>query len=726
MATYIGKNSDWSRPFMVQALILDALESAPGSLSVYKHLPIEWQLQRKDTSMLCLEGLYEYDVSNPWDSEHSSHDIHGKGYCARATLAMLASYYGSNLTQDRISFEFYKGGPPEGDLGHDRGPTEYSEVERVNEWALGLDLDMIIEKPSFEQIIKWINNDQPIYGIFPSKNEEWRHASLIIGYLHFPTLEEDIEFLRVLDPFEKERWVPYNEYDIDAYMVGPSGPDGALNARMEEDDDWDGNIIADTIEDSDSDGIVDFDEIYRFGTNHLGVDSDNDGVPDKAEIRSYIFDNDGERLSVSWGPDFDGDGIRTELDPDSDGGGAPDGCEDTNFNGKYEPELGETSNFNPTDDNLERCMDPDEMVLIPAGEFQMGCDPEHNGGYECEINALPLHAVYLDDYYIDKYEVTNSRYAECVEAGYCSLPYEGVYHHSELEIIDYFDNPTFKNYPVIVFGHEQAQEYCSWAGKRLPTEAEWEKAARGTSPITYPWGDEEPDCQLANHAYGVSGYSYLYCSGFASEIGSHGGGVSPYGIHDMAGNVSEWVNDYYSDNYYSWSPNQNPQGPTTDKAKKFSLLACPTCIQVVHVLRGGNFIDETTSLTTSSRRYPPLLVVPDAVGFRCAADVDYDTNEEKDNISISSCPGSPPQRLVVGQLGKVCTKSDAIRLRTTPGNSGKIIASLNPGTIFEVIDGPECAGSNWSWWKVRLDDGQEGWLAEGGDDIDPYFLCPIP
>ncbi|MBU1659993.1 MAG: formylglycine-generating enzyme family protein [Chloroflexi bacterium] len=238
-----------------------------------------------------------------------------------------------------------------------------------------------------------------------------------------------------------------------------------------------------------------------------------------------------------------------------------------------------------------------EMVTIPAGEFQMGCDPAHNGGYSCSSYELPLHTVYLDAYNIDTTEVPNAQYAQCVAAGSCTAPASN---SSYTRRPSYYDNPTYADYPVIYVDWYQADAYCTWAGKRLPTEAEWEKAARGASDTrTFPWGDQSPDCTLANF------YNNDHCVGDTSQVGSYPLGASPYGALDMAGNVLEWVNDWYLYNYYDTSPYSNPAGPDTGTDR---------------VLRGGGWgTCSGSSLRVAGRNYgyPPSQYI--YIGFRCAA-----------------------------------------------------------------------------------------------------------
>lgn len=249
------------------------------------------------------------------------------------------------------------------------------------------------------------------------------------------------------------------------------------------------------------------------------------------------------------------------------------------------------------------------MVYVPEGFFTMGSD-----AYPDE---QPVHKVWLDAFWIDQTEVTNVMFTKFVQAtGYqtdaermgWSWVFAVVSTGAELRQVDGADwryprGPGsslsgLDNSPVVQVSWIDAKAYCRWSGRRLPKEAEWEKAARGTNAYIYPWGNDAPNGKLLN---------FNMLVGDTTAVGSYPAGASPYGVLDMAGNVWEWVFDWYSDTYYSQSPENNPTGPGSGEHR---------------VLRGGSW-NEYRFHVRSALRYWVLPIITDdlsinIVGFRCA------------------------------------------------------------------------------------------------------------
>lgn len=217
------------------------------------------------------------------------------------------------------------------------------------------------------------------------------------------------------------------------------------------------------------------------------------------------------------------------------------------------------------------------MVFVPAGEFTMGEDGDE-------------HRVYLDSFWLDQTEVTNAMYVKCVTDGDCESPISPRLYSRE----NYYGNPEFANYPVLYVDWNRANAYCSWAGRKLPTEAEWEKAARGTDGRTYPWG-EDVSCEKAN---------YSYCVGNTTKVGSYPDGASIYGVLDMAGNVWEWVSSLYKN--YPYNENDGREDQTASGSR---------------VLRGGSWFVNGSGVRSAYRYayYDDISSwIVGTTGFRCA------------------------------------------------------------------------------------------------------------
>ncbi len=213
----------------------------------------------------------------------------------------------------------------------------------------------------------------------------------------------------------------------------------------------------------------------------------------------------------------------------------------------------------------------ESIILVPAGNFIMGSD---NGNPD----EQPVHIVYLNVFYIEKYEVTNALYKSCVDANVCPFP-EFINSNSRAT---YFGDSRYDQYPVIGVTWDMAKAYCEWRGARLLTEAEWEKAARGTTGRTYPWG-EGIDQSRANY----NNNNDPNYAGDTSKVDAYPNGVSPYGVFDMAGNVWEWLADIYDASYYAslTLPVANPLGPTEG---------------LYHVVKGGSWDSNSYDLRSSS------------------------------------------------------------------------------------------------------------------------------
>ena len=228
-----------------------------------------------------------------------------------------------------------------------------------------------------------------------------------------------------------------------------------------------------------------------------------------------------------------------------------------------------------------------EMEYFPEGEFEMG-SPEGKG----KKNEHPRHKVYLSAFFLDKYEVTFSDFEAYLAANLKKYP-------TITGWIDRKPRSDMIKKPIFGLQWKRCRNYCSWRGKRMPTEAEWERAAKGKENRAYPWGNAEPDKKRAN--FGKC--CFIQKGKVLTEVGHYEMGMTPEGIYDLGGNVAEWVNDWYDKKYYHKTPYKNPQGPKKGK---------------YHVIKGGAWNSLPTYLRSSSRYGDSDAKDYYGIGCRCA------------------------------------------------------------------------------------------------------------
>jgi eukaryotic-like serine/threonine-protein kinase len=240
------------------------------------------------------------------------------------------------------------------------------------------------------------------------------------------------------------------------------------------------------------------------------------------------------------------------------------------------------------------------LLYVPAGPFIMGSKAEDARAACLEYHSFcgvdgfedeePQHEVNLAAFWIDETEVTNAMYAQCVQDGPCNQNMGRSYTHDS-----YFGNPEFDSFPVVFVSWNDAKTYCEWADRRLPTEAEWEKVARGENGFLYPWGNDPPNKDLLNYNYFV---------GDTIQVSTYRNGASPYGALDMAGNVWEWVSSIYKP--YPYDPTDGREDPASQEDR---------------VMRGGSWSNFQGGVVHSAVRHSfETTATYWDIGFRCAMD----------------------------------------------------------------------------------------------------------
>jgi serine/threonine protein kinase len=314
-------------------------------------------------------------------------------------------------------------------------------------------------------------------------------------------------------------------------------------------------------------------------------------------------------------------------------------------------------------------MDIAELIHIPSGEFIMGSD-KNNDPYWYGAEG-PSHRVYLEGYWIYRTEVTNRMYQTCVEQHACPRP---AYNKSSTRA-EYFSNPAYDNYPVIFVSSDDAISYCRWAGGRLPTEAEWEKAARGEDSRLFAWGNQPPTGELANYCDRNCSDNLRDSSqddGYrdTSPAGNYPKGSSPYGLLDMAGNVWEWTSDWFDPVYYKVAPLENPLGPASGQRR---------------VVRGGSWYNPAEGIRTVNRRSERPGTTTETLGFRCVV-------EEADAPAPDSL--QPKSNSIQKVAASAATQKEILSTRSIWGPAS--FRSLDqPGSLeYSVFVNPREA---WIW-----------------------------
>ncbi|MDJ0867029.1 MAG: C39 family peptidase [Myxococcota bacterium] len=417
----IGESA-WSAPLPIEVVPGGAgPESSAGpSQPVAQRIltPLTWLRQRKDTDLLCLDGDDEAPAAgNGWDVTHpDAIYAHGRNNCVRASIAMVVTQYGGDLSQDRIAYEYFErnGNPirdfsggtavgnPHADLGHDLTTIMCGNTGASGgilfAWAMGLSQSNIgygFGKPSFAQVRAWLDADRPIMAANDPPPGSVGHMRVIAGYR---IQSNGTQQVRVFDPASGQTWQNYGTFPVGCRYVPPAS---APSVRSDE-----AGIALDT----DGDGITDWDEQMRFGTSPTVRDSDGDRVPDKADVREYVFDAAGRYWLRS--ADVDADGLRKERDADNDGDGFFDGCEDWDGDGRRDVADGESSNFAGTSDGFEPNDTASTAAAVAAGSFAGRITP----------GDLDFFQLTLDDFYDVELELDYPLIGGALEAEFDEVP----------------------------------------------------------------------------------------------------------------------------------------------------------------------------------------------------------------------------------------------------------------------------------------------------------------